>query len=164
MFTTLLFNKNIKYIGYAIVFIMVAIPVFIMFDSLYTGTLHLFGGETKTEKITRLEQNNVVLKDSVESTKKQQEFNKKKSEVLTTVIVKSVTKKIAIDDKNKSIKKKLKKKLVKIVKKDEHVVTLTPKVAEEDVLIIKDKEVYEAVGVALSDAMFEMYDSLEEDS
>ena len=152
MFTSFLFSKNLKYIGYAIVFIMVAIPIGIMFNSLYEGTLHMFGGETDKEKIQRLSINEKNLKDSIDSKEKEKVFIEKKTKVLIKVVTTSKDNKIKIEKKKATVKVKLNKK-IKVAKKKHKTIT-------EPIVEVKDKVVYEDVGNALIDSMDEMYKSL----
>jgi len=163
MFQNLIFNKKIKYIGYTIVFIMVAIPIGIFFNSLYEGITHMFGGETKDEKITRLTTNETVLKQSIKSVKKSNDLIVKKTKVLTKIIIKSTDKKVII--KKDLVKRKVNLiKKIKIIthriKKDKTNV-IKKKIANvkiEPIVIINDDVKYKQIGVLLSDSMFNMYD------
>ena len=152
MFASFLFSKNVKYIGYVIIFIMVAIPIGTMFNELYINTIHMFGGETDKEKIQRLTTNEEVLVKSIESKEKEKVFIEKKTKVLVTVIKSKEKKAIKLEKKKIVVKKKLKKKITKAkkkrIKKTEPIVTVI------------DKVVYEDVGNVLIDSMDEMYELL----
>jgi len=137
---------------------MVAVPIGIGVSVLYTDTIHLFGGETKIEKITRLENNEDVVKKSLENLEKERIYTVKKDEILTMVIEKEIKKKVVIKKQAKVLKKEIDIKLKKVVNTDivDGVVILKP----EPIITINDKQKYEEAGVIMCDAMFKMYDSI----
>jgi len=160
MFAGLIFSKKIKYIGYAIVFIMVAIPIGLFFNDLYVGALHMFGGETKNEKLTRLTNNESALKDSINSKEKEKVFVIKKTKVLTTIIVRANKDKV----KNKSDVLKSKNDVYKKIEEIKHKVNkkrvLKKKIFIKvtPIVVVNNAVKYKEVGVVLSSAMFDMYD------
>jgi len=117
MFTSLIFNNKLKYIGLAIVVILIIIPIYMLGDTLYTKILHIFGGETKQEKILRLEKNTVVKDNIIKITKANSSLQKKKEKIAYKIIIKNSDNKIKIDKKTNKITTDFDKRIERIKRK-----------------------------------------------
>jgi hypothetical protein len=156
MFTGFVFNKNLKYILYIIIFIMVVTPIGLFFNNLYVSTLHVFGGETDDEKIERLERNEKVIDNKIMNSKKEMKRTEIKTKVLSGIVVDTIKEKVTIQNDLNNAKKDLNKKIKVIhITKEKKKPPLTDKV--DEIVDIKDTAKYKEVGVVLSNAMFDAY-------
>ena len=172
MIASFLIKNRLKITIFTILFITVIIPVISVIDSITTTTTHMFGGETKSEKITRLETNVKVLED-IKKTIDNNIVKKEKELNTTTTIkreIKVTTRKIEIkkdkiihklESKVNVIKNKQKKDIVKvnIVNNDKPKLVLQhiKKKKPKQIIKIEDKVRYEEVGNTLIDSMDEAY-------
>jgi len=155
MFTTILFSKKLKYIGYVILFIMVAIPIGIVFNNLYTSVLHLTGGETKDEKIQRLEHNQQVYEDSIKSIQQEQVIEAKKQHIITEIQVTTIKDKVIRDSFKDDVKKTVATKVAKIQHKQQS--TKAEEKQPPPITEVHDEELYDEVGTAFMDGMENIY-------